>query len=58
MTKTTRPKYYFCWWCSRQLWGKRSHVSMRSTASPNENAPDVLVHRSCADAMEREAGNR
>ena len=49
-----RPKYYFCCWCSRQLWCKRFYVTMRSTASANENGGEVLVHRACADDMERE----
>ncbi len=48
-----RPRYFFCWWCSRKLRG-RSHVTMRSTASANENGSDVSVHRACSWQMERE----
>jgi hypothetical protein len=51
-----RPRYYFCWWCSSQLWGKRSHVTMRSTVHPGEDASGVIVHHSCAAEMEREGG--
>nr|HEX4316244.1 hypothetical protein [Kofleriaceae bacterium] len=50
-----RPKYIFCWWCSKQLWGKRFHWTMRETGA-NENASAVLVHRSCGEEMEREGG--
>ena len=53
MLKQTRPKYQFCWWCSRQLWSKRVHATMRSTAA-NANAAPVIVHRECAETMERE----
>ena len=51
----TRRKYYFCWWCSRQLWAKRAHVQMRpGTDAANENANTVTVHRGCGDEMESE----
>ncbi len=50
---STRPRYFFCWWCSRRLRG-RSHVIVRSTASANENMSPVIVHRACADQMQRE----
>ncbi len=52
---TTKPKYYFCWWCSRQLWAKRLHISMRATEAANENTTiTVTVHRECSRAMELE----
>lgn len=53
---STRPKYYFCWWCSRQLWGKRLHVTMRASAIPDTNASAVIVHHSCAAEMEADGG--
>ena len=53
ITTTTKPRYMFCWWCSRQLWGKRLHATMRPTGA-NENAPPVTVHRACGEQMERE----
>jgi hypothetical protein len=54
---STRPKYIFCWWCSRQLWGKRTHVTMRSTNIVKiSEVIEVIVHRACADDMEREGG--
>lgn len=53
--ETTRPKYYFCWWCSRQLWAKRAHITMRATGVANENnATTVTVHRVCSRVMEGE----
>lgn len=56
MIKNTRPKYIFCWWCSRQLQGKSIHVNMRSTESANANAAPVSVHIVCAKTMQREGG--
>lgn len=50
-----RPKYMFCWWCRRQLWGKRIHTAMHATGA-NENASPVFVHRECANDMERDGG--
>jgi hypothetical protein len=51
-----RPKYQFCWWCSRQLWGKRLHVTMRAAAHAEPTESAVLVHHACADEMQREGG--
>ena len=56
MIKNTRPRYIFCWWCSRQLRCKTMHVNMRSTVSANANAGPVSVHLVCAETMEREGG--
>lgn len=53
VSSNERPKYHFCWWCSRQLLGKRRHVTMRAIGA-NDNTNDVHVHRSCAETMERE----
>jgi hypothetical protein len=51
----TRPKYRFCWWCSKQLWGN-SHQVMRSRDSVNGVREEVSVHRCCAESMQREGG--
>lgn len=49
-----RPKYRFCWWCSRQLRG-RSHQTMCATAGTSKVAP-VIVHFECAEEMGGEGG--
>lgn len=51
-----RPKYIFCWWCSRQLRSKQLHTKMRPTAGASESADVVIVHVTCAKDMEREGG--
>ncbi len=48
-TLKTRPRYRFCWWCSRQLRGS-SHRIMRG---PGGEA-GVIVHCDCADEMRAE----
>ena len=48
-TLKTRPRYRFCWWCSRQLRGS-SHRIMRGPGSET----GVIVHCDCADEMRTE----
>ena len=54
MNKFPRPRYRFCWWCSRQLRG-RMHLNVRSTDMPMNVAP-VIVHIQCAESMRDEGG--
>lgn len=49
----TKPRYIFCWWCSRQLWGKRSHVRMQRADSRADTSV-AIVHRACSDQMMRD----
>jgi hypothetical protein len=46
-SKCERPKYNFCWWCSKKLWGRHHRV----VKAPNG---DVTVHVECAGTMVRE----
>ncbi len=48
-TQKTRPRYRFCWWCSRQLRGS-SHRIMRGTGGE----AGVIVHCDCAGEMRAE----
>lgn len=48
-TLKTRPKYRFCWWCSRQLRGS-SHRIMRGPGGET----GVIVHCDCAHEMRAE----
>jgi hypothetical protein len=51
-----RPRYRFCWWCSRQLHGNVFHATMRAVGAAADGAQDVFVHRDCAYLMFREGG--
>lgn len=42
-----RLPYRFCWWCSRQLWGKSHRARI-------VDGHDVVVHTACNDLMERQ----
>lgn len=43
---TTKPKYPFCWFCSRRFRG-RHHEQMETEAGV------VLVHKQCRQEMEK-----
>jgi hypothetical protein len=43
---STRPKYRFCWSCSRQLYGNRHRLRM-------VHGNIVVLHVECAKEMER-----
>jgi hypothetical protein len=54
MSTTPKPRYRFCWWCSRQLRG-RHHLILRATSALANTEP-VIVHHGCADEMLHEGG--
>jgi hypothetical protein len=39
--KVPRPRYRFCWWCSRQLWGNVYRMVI-------VDGIDRIVHAACA----------
>ncbi|HTR50279.1 MAG TPA: hypothetical protein VMJ10_06195 [Kofleriaceae bacterium] len=54
MTKTPKPRYRFCWSCSRQLRG-RHHKILRATTALANPEP-VIVHHECANEMLDDGG--
>ncbi len=43
-----KPRYRFCWWCSRQLYGRSHSVVI-------VDGREVTVHKSCAPAAQQPA---
>lgn len=52
--KGPRPRYRFCWWCSRKLQGHH-HRTMRATVEA-AGGESVIVHVVCSESMIREGG--